>query len=257
MRNRPQLLAVVALSGLSLLGCRQDMHDQPKYKPQRPSDFFADGRSGRPPVDNVVARGTLYEDTAFYTGKENGKDVEFFPLTVDKALIERGHQRFNIYCSVCHGKIGNGLGMIVRRGFKMPPSYHIERLRNAPVGHFFDVITNGYGTMWNYAAQISPRDRWAIISYVRALQYSQNANINDLSSEMRSKLASLDKHPPIPNGPAQPLVPNNPANDPRNNPMPATAPGQGNIGNTKAAQSKAAAKKTSSQPLETRQPDRQ
>ena len=212
------------------------MHDQPKYKPQRPSDFFADGRSGRPPVENTVARGTLTRTPRFYTGKENGQGRRSLPVAVDKALIERGQQRFNIYCSVCHGKIGNGLGMIVRRGFKQPPSYHIDRLRTAPVGHFYDVITNGYGAMWNYAAQIQPRDRWAIVAYVRALQYSQNANINDLPDEARTKLASLDKHPASPGGPAQPLVPmNKDIPNPQAAPLPAGVPGATGAGANKTS----------------------
>ncbi len=111
-----------------------------------------------------------------------------FPIAVDKAFILRGQQRYDIYCAPCHGRIGNGLGMIVRRGFKQPPSYHIDRLRNAPVGHYYDVITNGYGAMLNYAAQVQPRDRWAIVAYIRALQYSQNANVNDLTADARAKV---------------------------------------------------------------------
>ena len=121
------------------------------------------------------------------------KTVDEFPFPIDKAVIERGHQRFDVYCSPCHGRIGNGLGMIVRRGFKQPPSYHTDRLRNAPVGHFYDVITNGYGGMLNYAAQVQPRDRWAIIAYIRALQYSENANINDLPAEARNRIPSAGK----------------------------------------------------------------
>jgi cytochrome c553 len=144
---------------------------------------------------------------------------------VDKAVIERGQQRYDIYCAPCHGRIGNGLGMIVRRGFKQPPSYHIDRLRNAPVGHFYDVITNGYGAMLNYAEQVQPRDRWAIVAYIRALQYSENANINDLptearaqlppagqamSGEMKSAMAAEPMAPPdkdFMNFPAQPATP--------------------------------------------------
>ncbi|HKD04666.1 MAG TPA: cytochrome c [Bryobacteraceae bacterium] len=186
---------LLAAAAFSLAGCsRLDMQDQPKYKPQRGSDFFADARSGRPEVDGTIARGSLEEDTAYYQGKDaNGDDVDTFPIAVDKAFIERGQSRYNAYCSPCHGAIGNGLGMIVRRGFKQPPSYHIDRLRNAPVGHFYDVITNGYGAMLNYAQQIQVRDRWAIVAYIRALQYSQNANVNDLSAEARAKVPNANQ----------------------------------------------------------------
>jgi mono/diheme cytochrome c family protein len=184
-------------AALLLSGCsRLDMQDQPKGKYERGSDFFADGRYGRPEVEGTIARGSLDEDVAYYEGKyvdpkdkdQTEKDIDAFPLVVDKALIERGQQKFDSFCAPCHGRIGNGLGMIVRRGFKQPPSYHIERLRNAPVGHFYDVITNGYGAMLNYAQQVSVRDRWAIVAYIRALQYSQNANVNDLSADSRAKV---------------------------------------------------------------------
>ena len=198
-------IAVLALAGIALTGCaRLDMQDQPKYRPQRPSEFFADGRSERQPVEGTIARGQLNEDSAFYEGKDAaGKDIDAFPIAVDKTVIERGHQRFDIYCAPCHGRIGNGLGMIVRRGFKQPPSYHIDRLREAPVGHFYDVISNGYGGMLNYAAQVQPRDRWAIVAYIRALQYSENANINDLPAEARNripaagKMTSAEQHEPV------------------------------------------------------------
>jgi len=180
---------VMAACGL-LAGCaRNDMHDQPKYKPQRPSDFFADGRSGRPEIEGTVARGSLEEDAAFYSGKDpNGADVTEFPVAVDKAFIVRGQGRYEIYCAPCHGRLGNGLGMIVRRGFKQPPSYHIDRLRTAPVGHYYEVISNGYGAMLNYAAQLQPRDRWAVIAYIRALQFSQNVGGADLTTEVRAKM---------------------------------------------------------------------
>jgi mono/diheme cytochrome c family protein len=185
-------LSVSALpfAALFLAGCsRLDMQDQPKLKYERPSDFFADGRSGRPEVDGTVARGSLNEDTAFYDGTDAaGNDVDAFPVAVDKAFIERGRQRFDAFCAPCHGRIGNGLGMIVRRGFKQPPSYHIDRLRNAPVGHLYQVITNGYGAMLNYAQQVTVRDRWAIVAYIRALQYSQNANIDELPTEARARI---------------------------------------------------------------------
>jgi mono/diheme cytochrome c family protein len=180
----------MAFAAILLAGCsRLDMQDQPKYKPQRPSDFFVDGRSGRPQIEGTIARGDMEEDVAYYEGKnDKGDDLDVFPVAVDKALMDRGHQRFDIYCAPCHGRIGNGLGMIVRRGFKQPPSYHIDRLRNAPVGHLYDVITNGYGAMLNYAAQVQVRDRWAIVAYIRALQYSQNVNANELSADARTKV---------------------------------------------------------------------
>lgn len=182
-------LAVAAISLLAAGCSRLDMQDQPKFKAQGANDFFVDGRDGRPELEGTIARGELNEDAAFYQGKDaSGKDIDAFPIAVDKAFIQRGHQRYDIYCSPCHGRLGNGLGMVVQRGFKQPPSYHIERLRNAPVGHFFDVITNGYGAMLNYSQQIQVRDRWAIISYIRALQYSQNANVNDLPTEARAQL---------------------------------------------------------------------
>ena len=179
----------VAVASFALGACRQDMHDQPKYKPQRVSDFFADGRAGRPEVEGTIARGTLNEDEPFYTGKDaKGGDITEFPIAIDKAVLLRGQQRYDIYCAPCHGRIGNGRGMIVRRGFKQPPSYHIDRLRNAPAGHFYDVISNGYGAMLNYASQVQPRDRWAITAYIRALQFSQNATIADLPVDIRAKV---------------------------------------------------------------------
>jgi mono/diheme cytochrome c family protein len=189
LQSKTRAAILVGAAGLFLGGCRQDMQDQPKYKPQRGSEFFADGRSGRPEVEGTIARGELNEDSAFYTGKDaKGDDVTEFPIAVDKAVLVRGQQRYDIYCAPCHGRIGNGLGMIVRRGFKQPPSYHIDRLRNAPVGHFYDVVTNGYGAMLNYAAQVQPRDRWAIAAYIRALQYSENAPLSELPQEARAKV---------------------------------------------------------------------
>jgi mono/diheme cytochrome c family protein len=196
MSNKVLSGALLILS-LAAAGCsRMDMQDQPKYRPQRPSDFFADGRSERQPVEGTIARGALDEDTAFYQGKDaSGKDIDAFPIAVDKAVIERGQQRFDIYCAPCHGRIGNGLGMIVRRGFKQPPSYHIDRLRNAPVGHFYDVISNGYGAMQDYAVQLQPRDRWAVIAYIRALQYSENASVTDLPQQVRGLLPQPGQAP--------------------------------------------------------------
>jgi cytochrome c553 len=151
------------------------MHNQPKYKPLAYTSFFDDGRSERPAIEDTVARGQLRIDQARYTGKQNGKDIDFFPIQITKADIERGHDRFNIYCTPCHGRLGDGHGMIVSRGLRQPPSYHDARLKNAPVGHFFDVMTNGYGAMYSYASRVAPDDRWRIAAYIRALQASQGA----------------------------------------------------------------------------------
>lgn len=188
MRTRFQL-GVLVLSVAALAACRQDMHDQPKYIPLRPSSFFSDGRSARPLIEGTVARGHLNEDTAYYTGKDaNGKLVAEFPFAVTKEILLRGQNRFNIYCTPCHDYTGSGNGMVVQRGFRHPPSYHIDRLRNAPVGHFFDVITNGLGAMQDYAIQLTPADRWAVAAYIRALQYSQEASINDVPAKERAQL---------------------------------------------------------------------
>ena len=185
---RPVALAAVLCGAAFLTACRQDMQDQPKYIPLRPSTFFADGRSERPLVEGTVARGHLDADTVFYTGKIAGKAVDAFPFPITRAVLDRGQQRFNIYCSPCHDRLGNGLGMIVRRGYRRPPSYHTDRLRQTSVGYMFDVITNGFGAMPDYAAQIEPYDRWAIVAYVRTLQYSQNASVNDVPPEARGQL---------------------------------------------------------------------
>ena len=182
----PGILCLAVL----LTSCRQDMQDQPKYIPLRPSTFFADGRSERPLVDGTVARGHLEADTAFYTGKIDGKVVDAFPIPITREVLDRGQQRFNIYCSPCHDRLGTGLGMVVRRGYRRPPSYHIERLRKASVGYIFDVVTDGFGAMPDYAAQIDPHDRWAIVAYVRVLQLSQNASVNDVPPEARAQLAT-------------------------------------------------------------------
>jgi mono/diheme cytochrome c family protein len=165
------------------------MHNQPKYIPLRDSNFFPNGSSARPIVDDTVARGTLQDDSAFFTGKEGGTVVDTLPVALTKDLLDRGEQRYNIYCSPCHDRSGGGRGMIVRRGYKQPPSYHIDRLRQAPIGHFFDVMSNGFGAMPDYRAQVQPRDRWAIAAYIRALQLSQNAKESDVAPEDRPKLS--------------------------------------------------------------------
>ena len=186
------LAAGLALFALfATAACRQDMHDQPKYIPLRPSNFFGDGRSERPIIDGTVARGHLEDDTALYTGKgPDGKFIDTFPSPVTKDVILRGQQRFNIYCTPCHDRNGTGNGMVVQRGFRHPPSYHIDRLRMVPNGYIFDVITNGFGAMPDYANQIQPADRWAVVSYVRALQLSQQGSLNDVPPEARTQLTA-------------------------------------------------------------------
>jgi mono/diheme cytochrome c family protein len=178
----------IVLSCLVFTACQQKMADQPRYRPLAKSEFFEDGRSARPLVEGTVARGQLRADEAFFTGKANGKLVERFPFPITKAVLLRGQDRFNIYCSPCHDRLGTGRGMIVRRGYYQPPSYHTERLRAAPPGHFFQIITNGFGVMPDYAQQVPPQDRWAIIAYIRALQLSQHAPAADLPESARRKL---------------------------------------------------------------------
>ena len=166
------------------------MHNQPRYKPLAATAFFDDGRSERPAIEDTVARGQLRVDQARYTGKQNGKDIDFFPIQITKADIERGHDRFEIYCTPCHGRLGDGHGMIVSRGLRQPPSYHDERLTKAPVGHFFDVMTNGYGAMYSYASRVAPDDRWRIAAYIRTLQFSQNAPAELAEQAMKTQSSS-------------------------------------------------------------------
>ena len=182
---------------LLLAGCRQDMHNQPKYTPLRQSDFFPDGRSARAPVPGTVARGELREDTVFYTGKVGKEFALQFPMPVTLALMERGQERYNIYCAPCHAQTGNGFGLVVQRGFRRPVSFHDPRLRGAAPGYFFDVMTRGFGAMSDYAAQISPQDRWAIAAYIRALQFSQHATLADLPPVQREQLRK-EQAPPAP-----------------------------------------------------------
>ena len=177
-----------ALVLLTCAACRQDMHDQPKATAYKPSNFFADQRSARPIVEGTVARGYLNEDELLYTGLVGGQPAPVFPFGVDEALMRRGRERFDIYCSPCHGLAGDGDGMVVQRGYRRPPSFHIDRLRQAPPGHLFDVITNGFGAMPDYAAQIPVRDRWLIAAYIRALQLSQNAAVAELSPDAQGRL---------------------------------------------------------------------
>jgi Cytochrome C oxidase, cbb3-type, subunit III len=169
------------LAVLVLAGCRQDMQDQPRFKPLAESDFYSDLRSARPPVDGTVARGQLHEDSYFYSGKLGNNPGDYMPFPVTEDVLARGRERFNIYCAPCHSRTGDGNGMIVQRGFRAPPSYHTERLRKAPLGYFFDVMTEGFGAMPEYASQIPACDRWTIVAYIRALQLSQDATMSDVS----------------------------------------------------------------------------
>lgn len=174
---------------LFCLGCNWDLHDQPRYDTLEASTFFPDGQSARPLVEGTVPyRGEWRDEAELESGKSEGKFIAKIPLDVDRTLLERGRERFDIYCAMCHAPTGDGNGMIVQRGFRRPPSLHIERLRNAPAGHFFDVITNGFGAMPSYRVQIEPRDRWAIVAYVRALQLSQNATLDDVPESERNQL---------------------------------------------------------------------
>ena len=182
IRRGRQAASLIVVACVASAGCTDYMIDQHKYETYEPSTLFKNGTSARAPVPGTIARGQLNDDPARFTGKVNGKDVEEFPEPVTRALIERGRQRFQIFCTPCHGGLGDGNGIIVRRGFSKPPSFHDERLRAAPVGHFFSVVTHGYGAMTSYAARIAPDDRWAIIAYVRALQLSQHATVDDLKA---------------------------------------------------------------------------
>ena len=176
-------------------GCRLDMHVQPRYNPYDPTDFFGDGQSARLPVAGTVPRGDLVlgPDELLYTGKLNGQPSEAFPFPVTQELVQRGRERYDVFCSPCHGYTGDGDGMIVQRGFRHPPSLHDDRLKTSPAGHFFDVITNGFGVMYPYGYRVPPRDRWAIIAYIRALQLSRSVPAADLSEADRAKLAGNSK----------------------------------------------------------------
>jgi mono/diheme cytochrome c family protein len=178
----------VLVAVLCAAACRQDMHDAPRYEPLEASTFFADGQSARPLQAGTVARGLLRDDDHLYTGKVEGVLAETFPMPVTDEVMARGQERFNVFCSMCHGRTGVGDGMIVQRGFRQPPSFHDARLRNAPVGYFFDVITNGFGAMQDMRAQVPVTDRWAIAAYIRALQTSQSATEADVPAARRPEL---------------------------------------------------------------------
>lgn len=194
MTNTARLLTAAYAAACLIfgVGCqylRQDMADQPKNKPLSPSEFFADGRSERPLVENTVAHGAIANDELFVP-----KESNTFPLPVNRELLERGEGRYKIFCSPCHGLQGDGKGMVAMRGMKPPPSYHQDHQRQVTNGYIYDVITNGFGAMYGYSAQIPPRDRWAIIAYVRALQLSRNAKAADLPADLREKLNQGGEH---------------------------------------------------------------
>jgi mono/diheme cytochrome c family protein len=180
-RSSTAFLAGVILVIALTSACRIDMHVQPRENPLSRNEFFPDQRAARPLIEGTVARGDLRADTYFYTGKVGNSPGDVMPFPVTKEVLERGRERYNIYCAPCHSRIGDGNGFVPSRGFaRKPPSYHIPRLQKAPLGYFFDIITNGFGIMPDYASQIPPRDRWNIVAYVRALQLSQNATMADV-----------------------------------------------------------------------------
>lgn len=207
LRAFPVYLGLFLLMALAS-SCRYDMQDQPKYLAFRGSEIFADSLSSRPLVEGTIARGYLREDAELYTGKYpaghtapstvktpgdsgaavNTTEVNEFPFPITRQILDRGEERFNIYCSPCHGMAGDGHGMIVQRGFRQPPSYHDARLIKAPLGHFYDVITNGFGAMPDYSMQVPPHERWAIIAYIRALQLSQMGTVAEVPPAEMAKL---------------------------------------------------------------------
>jgi mono/diheme cytochrome c family protein len=188
MKSNSSLLAALLVSLFAIAGCgtlRQDMANEPRENPLAPASFFKDDRSARPLIDNTVMRGAIELDPLFIP-----KDSNAFPLPLTQELLARGQDRYTIFCSPCHGLQGDGNGMVAMRGMKHPPTYHQDRLRNVPVGYLFDVITNGFGAMNDYSMQLNPRDRWAVVSYVRALQLSRNAPVNELPANLREKLVA-------------------------------------------------------------------
>ena len=178
----------MALCLVCLAGCQQEMANQPRYKPLAASPFFEDGRSARDLVSGTVARGQLHLEEPLHTGRAQGVEVTDLPVPLTHELLARGRERYNIYCTPCHDYVGTGHGMIVQRGYPHPPSFHIPRLRQAPIGHFFVVMSHGYGAMPAYEEQVPPPDRWAIAAYIRALQLSQYAPVAEIPAEVRQQL---------------------------------------------------------------------
>ncbi len=188
---RARLAAIALLTLAAAAGCRRDMQDMPRYKPLAESRFFADQRSARPTPAGAIARDALDDTDAVHTGEQNGVFLNQIPVKVDKPLLDRGEERYNIFCTPCHGMLGDGQGMVERRGFKWPADLNSDRIRNAPPGYLFQVISNGYGAMPDYKDQIPVNDRWAIIAYLRALELSRGAIIDQLPANLRSKLEKL------------------------------------------------------------------
>jgi mono/diheme cytochrome c family protein len=190
--NRNFFRAVVsALMALGLTACHRNMQEEPKFLPDQQNHDFPGEQVDRPPVAHTVPRGPLNDGSAVYTGSAGGALVTTFPMPVTLEMVKRGQEAFDINCSACHGRDGYGQGMVVQRGFPAPPSFHSERLRNAPVGHFFEVITNGYGVMYPFGSRISPADRWAIVSYIRALQLSQDATADRIEPADQAQLGKI------------------------------------------------------------------
>ncbi len=199
-----RLTASVLIALLWLAGCRLDMQVQPRLNPLAKSDFYPDQRSARLPVEGTVARGDLQEDTYFYSGKIGSNPGDYMPFPVNQDVMLRGRERFNIYCAPCHSRLGDGNGTIPQRGFRRPPSFHIERLRKAPLGYFFDVMTNGFGAMPDYASQVSARDRWSIVAYIRALQLSQNASSAEIPAGQKIPSAMTEQRSGLDSGATPP-----------------------------------------------------
>ena len=185
---RGMRMGIVSLIAVALIGCQNGMEDQAKYEPYEPSSFFENGMSSRPLVPNTVARGQLRADAHLYAGQQDGAPATDFPFPITQEVLARGQERYNIYCAPCHGYAGYGDGTIVQRGLTPPPSFHIERLRSAPPGYLFGIITNGIGAMYSYEDRVMPEDRWAIVAYVRALQLSQNAQLEAVPEAERAAL---------------------------------------------------------------------
>ncbi len=191
--NLTRVIAM-AITVAALTGCHDDMYNQPRYEALEPSTFFDDGRSARPLVPGTIQYGAPPTDDVLHTGRSDGELTTTLPVELTPALLNRGQERFNIYCSVCHARTGDGDGMVVQRGYRQPPTFHSDRLRGAPIGHLFDVMTSGFGAMPSYAMQVPPEDRWAIAAYIRALQLSQHASADSLPEDVRQKLEST---PPL------------------------------------------------------------